>query len=100
MGLNSADLKAKIKQNYESYTHEVKVFTPVDENGTEVTDPSDPEGPIVASMEESSTLENLSLESNSDLDYLVTAIADAIISEIKAEGIDIGPSTADSLDVG
>ena len=85
MPLTNTDLKTKIKSNYEANSHTV----PTNEVDTEsgVTTPSSP-------------VENLIIVADSDLDYLITAIADAIISEIKAEGIDIGDSLATKVDVG
>lgn len=86
MGLTAAELYIAIKTNFEANTHDV------------ITNTVDTDAGTVTASEPAA--EPLELIADSDLAYLVQAIADAIISEIKSRGVDLGDSTADKLDVG
>jgi hypothetical protein len=85
MGLTSTELFTKIKSNYEANTESVIENDVNTETG--VVTPS-------------TSTKSLELEANSRQEYLAKAIADAVISEILAKGIDIGDSTATKVDVG
>jgi 16S rRNA C1402 N4-methylase RsmH len=83
--LTNTALFTEIKANFEANTHAV---TTNDVNATEgVTTPS------------TATI-NIVLAEYPELEQFAQAIADAIITKIKSDGIDIGPSLADTLDVG
>jgi len=88
MALTSAQLLAKIEANLATYNHTRYTHTPKDTTGDGEDDSVD------------TTTSSVPIVLEEDMIPLVTSICDAIISEILAKGIDVGPSTATTMDVG